>query len=104
PGRLRELPVLLSFEFFARRDDLWGRPLGCGRPLRRPVRAPGFAKVASMPAWEAGAAQGAAPQIVAARWRPRPSSSSPSLRLAAMRGRLQPAEACGGRLARPESF
>src|SRR2546428_12061697 len=27
----------------------------------RPVRAPGFAKVASMPAWEAGAAQGVAP-------------------------------------------
>src|SRR5947209_14347208 len=26
--------ILLSFEFFARRDDLWGSPLGCGRPLR----------------------------------------------------------------------
>src|SRR5207249_4723412 len=28
----------------------------------RPVRPPGFAKVASMPAWEAGAAQRAAPR------------------------------------------
>src|SRR5437773_12299286 len=33
----------------------------------RPVRAPGFAKVASMPAWAAGAAQGAAPRAYSPR-------------------------------------
>src|SRR6266581_4992427 len=58
----------------------------------RPVRAPGFAKVASMPAWEAGAAQGAAPRACSRRDGAHGLVQAlRHLRLAAMRGRLQPA-------------
>src|SRR5439155_1421120 len=54
----------------------WAAPASSGRP----VRVPGFAKVASMPAWEAGAAQGAAPRA--------PLKLSAHLRLAAIVGQV----------------
>src|SRR2546427_9734936 len=58
----------------------------------RPVRAPEFAKVASMPAWEAGAAQGAAPHGCSRRDGAHSLVQAlRHLRLAAMRGKLQPA-------------
>ena len=70
--------VLLSFEFFARRDDLWGSPLGCGRPLRPACPRAGICEGCE----HAGlggrrSPRGCPTRLFTSRWRPRHSSSSP---------------------------
>ena len=66
--------VLLSFEFFARRDDLWGSPLGCGRPLRPACPRAGICEGCE----HAGlggrrSPRGCPTRLFTSRWRPRPS-------------------------------
>ena len=72
-----EETVLLSFEFFARRDDLWGSPLGCGRPLRPACPRAGICEGCE----HAGlggrrSPRGCPTRLFMSRWRPLPSSSS----------------------------
>src|SRR2546428_10647104 len=75
--KLQEL-VLLCFEFFARRDDLWGSPLGCGRPLRPACPRAGICEGCEHAGLGGRRSPGGCPtRLFMSRWRPRPSSSSP---------------------------